>query len=220
MTCFGCRERFIQMIHTTTCDCSILSVHVGPRNMTDSCSRGGCRNRHACTLNSVFGVTEIRYYSCFSLTLTKSIFIKHAQNWCVHAGFAYSNADYGVNRSPDYVPRDMGICGILALTCSKREFLNWAPIPETTESAALILELTVREVRMVLMVGILRESCRFHGNSCLLSQKNTLKFGIFFYCWRRHTCPSFWRPTERERPPHSSSSVSPSRPLPPFPVWI
>ena len=38
----------------------------------------------------------------------------------------------------NYVPREVEICAIPALTCSKFEFLNWVQIPELTESAAQI----------------------------------------------------------------------------------
>ena len=54
------------------------------------------------------------------------------------------------------VTRWVGICAIPALICSKWEFLNWAPIPESTESAAGFLNNIDRarsEVRMVLDCG-------------------------------------------------------------------
>ena len=57
-----------------------------------------------------------------------------------------------------YASRKVGICAILKLSCSKLEFLKLAPIPESPESPTLFQNYSVREVRMLLNVGILHYS--------------------------------------------------------------
>lgn len=52
-----------------------------------------------------------------------------------------------------------------------------------------ILELAIREVRMVLIVGTLRYSSTFHGNGCLLSHTNV---EVLFHFSKTRTWASFW----------------------------